>query len=126
MISSTNNPLVLVITHDGPFIQVTTVVTGNCSLSLAPVKNRAHADRIVGMFGRIEDIKRPTFNEGVPFEKWETFGQYLDHIKPNLSINVAPLVGHSAIRMYVMGEDSQKRTATPEEIKQVWKKTERS
>lgn len=54
---------------------VTTVVTGNCSLSLAPVKNRAHADRIVGMFGRIEDIKKPTFDAAVPFEKWESFGQ---------------------------------------------------
>ncbi|MEC7734543.1 MAG: amidohydrolase family protein [Pseudomonadota bacterium] len=96
---------------------VTTVVTGNCSLSLAPVKDGGE-DKIISMFQVIEDIKKPTFDEAVPFS-WETFGEYLDHIKPNLGINVAALVGHSAVRLYVMGEDSQKREATDEEIKRM-------
>ncbi len=96
---------------------VTTVVTGNCSLSLAPVRDGGE-DKIISMFQVIEDIKKPTFDEAVPFS-WETFGEYLDHIKPNLGINVAALVGHSAVRLYVMGEDSQKREATDEEIKQM-------
>ena len=44
---------------------VTTVVVGNCSLSLAPV--RADASRkLIRMFGKIEDIKEPTFDESVP------------------------------------------------------------
>ena len=76
---------------------VTTVVTGNCSLSLAPVKDGGE-DKIISMFQVIEDIKKPTFDEAVPFS-WETFGEYLDHIKPNLGINVAALVGHSAVRL---------------------------
>jgi len=96
---------------------VTTVVTGNCSLSLAPVRDGGE-DKIISMFQVIEDIKKPTFDEAVPFS-WETFGEYLDHIKPNLGINVAALVGHSAVRLYVMGEDSQKREATDEEIKKM-------
>ena len=96
---------------------VTTVVTGNCSLSLAPVRDGG-ADKIISMFQVIEDIKKPTFDEAVPFS-WETFGEYLEHIKPNLGINVGALVGHSAVRLYVMGEESQKREATDEEIKKM-------
>ena len=96
---------------------VTTVVTGNCSLSLAPIRNGGE-NKIISMFQVIEDIKKPTFEEAVPFS-WESFGEYLDHIKPGLGINVGALIGHSAVRLYVMGEDSQKREATDDEIKQM-------
>jgi N-acyl-D-amino-acid deacylase len=93
---------------------VTTIVTGNCSLSLAPVRRDGIA-KIISMFEVIEDIKKRTFDAAVPFA-WETFPEYLDHIRKDLGINVSPLIGHSAIRLYVMGADSQKRAATPEEI----------
>ena len=93
---------------------VTTVVVGNCSLSLAPVREGA-SRKLVKMFGKIEDIKEPTFDAGVPF-KWESFGQYLDFIRPGLGINVGALVGHSALRYYVMGAASQERVATDAEI----------
>src|SRR6266581_285493 len=75
---------------------VTTVVVGNCSLSLAPVHEGA-SRKLIKMFGKIEDIKEPTFDEGVPF-KWESFGDYLDFIRPGLGINVGAMVGHSALR----------------------------
>jgi N-acyl-D-amino-acid deacylase len=94
---------------------ITTVVTGNCSLSLAPIRDRQAADKIVSMFGVIEDIKKRTFDEAVPFN-WESFPDYLDHIRPKLGINVGALIGHSALRLYVMGAASQERTATPEEL----------
>lgn len=94
---------------------ITTVVTGNCSLSLAPIRDRKAADKIVSMFGVIEDIKKRTFDEAVPFS-WESFPEYLDHIRPKLGINVGALIGHSALRLYVMGAASQERTATPEEL----------
>jgi len=93
---------------------VTTIVVGNCSLSLAPVKG-AGRDKIVNMFQVIEDIKKPTFDAAVPFS-WETFGEYLDYIRPGLGINVAPLIGHSAVRFYVMGAASQERAANDAEI----------
>lgn len=83
---------------------VTTVVIGNCSLSLAPVRGEGAA-KIVSMFGVIEDIKKPTFDEAVPFS-WESFSEYLDFIRPRLGINVAALIGHSALRFYVMGAES--------------------
>ncbi|HIG39437.1 MAG: amidohydrolase family protein [bacterium] len=96
---------------------ITTVVTGNCSLSLAPFKGDGAA-RLVGMFGVIEDIKKKTFDAAVPFT-WHTFPEYLEHIKPGLGINVGALIGHSAVRLYVMGEDSQRRAATEDEISEM-------
>jgi N-acyl-D-aspartate/D-glutamate deacylase len=96
---------------------VTTVVIGNCSLSLAPVHPGKHG-KLVSMFQVIEDIKKRTFDEAVPFS-WESFPEYLDHIRPGLGINVAALIGHSAVRYYVMGAASQEREATDDEIQQM-------
>mgnify|MGYP001168144244 CR=1 FL=1 len=93
---------------------VTTVFIGNCSLSLAPVKGDGK-EKIISMFEVIEDIKKPTFDAAVPFS-WESFSEYIDHIRPTLGINVAALIGHSALRYYVMGEQSQERAATANEI----------
>jgi N-acyl-D-aspartate/D-glutamate deacylase len=93
---------------------VTTVVIGNCSLSLAPVK-AAGRRKLVKMFEKIEDIKEPTFDAAVSFA-WESFGEYLDFIRPGLGLNVGALVGHSALRFYVMGKESQERIATDDEI----------
>ena len=94
---------------------VTTVVVGNCSLSLAPLKPEGRA-KIISMFAVIEDIKKPTFDAAVPF-RWETFGEYLDFIRPTLGINVGALIGHSPLRMYVMGgAAAQQRVATDDEI----------
>ena len=61
---------------------VTTVVIGNCSLSLAPV-HPGKQDKLVSMFQVIEDIKKRTFDAAVPFS-WESFPEYLDHIRPGL------------------------------------------
>lgn len=93
---------------------VTTVVIGNCSLSLAPVRP-GKADKLISMFQVIEDIRKPTFDAAVPFS-WESFPEYLDFIRGTLGVNVGALIGHSAIRYYVMGAASQEREATTAEI----------
>jgi N-acyl-D-aspartate/D-glutamate deacylase len=93
---------------------VTTVLMGNCSLSLAPVK-KADRRALAGMFKQIEDIALATFDAGVPWN-WETYPEYLDSIRPGLGINVAGLVGHSPLRTYVMGAAAQERAATEAEI----------
>ena len=93
---------------------VTTVVIGNCSLSLAPVKPEGTA-KLISMFQVIEDIKKPTFDAAVPW-CWETFPEYLDFIRGKLGVNVGALIGHSAVRAYVMGAASQERAATTQEI----------
>jgi N-acyl-D-aspartate/D-glutamate deacylase len=97
---------------------ITTVVPGNCSLSLAPLKVE-HREGLVGMFRQIEELPKEVF-DGTAFEwTWESFDDYLAAIKSQLSINVAPLVGHSVIRMWVMDKAAQERAATAEEIEQM-------
>lgn len=93
---------------------ITTIVPGNCSLSLAPLKAE-HRTKLVGMFNQIEEMPLKAFREGVVWD-YESFSEYLDRISRNLTINVAPLVGHSLIRLWVMGDASMERPATDEEI----------
>jgi N-acyl-D-aspartate/D-glutamate deacylase len=93
---------------------VTTIVPGNCSLSLAPLK-AAHRMKLVGMFNQIEEMPLKAFREGVVWD-WESFPDYLARIRRGLAVNVAPLVGHSLIRLWVMDEAAMERTATDEEV----------
>ncbi len=93
---------------------VTTIVPGNCSLSLAPLKAE-HRMKLVGMFNQIEEMPHKAFSEGVTWD-WESFEEYMTRIKQDLSINVAPLAGHSLLRLWVMGDAAMTRTAEPEEI----------
>jgi N-acyl-D-amino-acid deacylase len=92
----------------------TTLVCGNCSLSLAPVRT-GEGDRLSRMFSKIEDIGAAFFKASVPYS-WETFPQFLEFIRPNLGINVGALVGHTPLRHYVMGDAAQQRPATDVEI----------
>jgi N-acyl-D-aspartate/D-glutamate deacylase len=93
---------------------ITAVVPGNCSLSLAPLKAQ---DRkaLVGMFQQIEELPPEAFTEAFEWT-WEDFAGYRAAIEPGLSINVAPLVGHSVIRLWVMGPAATQRAATAGEI----------
>ena len=93
---------------------VTTIVPGNCSLSLAPLKAE-HRMKLVGMFNQIEEMPHKAFSEGVTWD-WETFDEYISRIQRDLTINVAPLAGHSLLRLWVMGNDAMARVATPEEV----------
>ncbi len=93
---------------------VTTIVPGNCSLSLAPLK-ASHRMKLVGMFNQIEEMPLVAFKEGVVWD-WETFSEYIARIRKGLAINVAPLVGHSVIRLWVMNDAAMERIATDAEI----------
>jgi N-acyl-D-aspartate/D-glutamate deacylase len=93
---------------------VTCVVPGNCSLSLAPLRAGDRAS-VVGMFQQIEEMPPAAFTEAFEWT-WEDFPGYLAALRKALKINVAPLVGHSVIRLWVMGEAAARRTASPDEI----------
>lgn len=93
---------------------ITTVVTGNCSLSLAPVR-APHRESFGAMFRLIEEMPKAAFEQGVDWQWGEDFGPMLDTIAADVALNVAPLVGHSVLRMYVMGDDAR-RAATTDEI----------
>lgn len=96
---------------------VTTVIMGNCGLSLAPIQPGFGA-RVTQMFNKIEDIDPAFFDAAVPYT-WKTFGEYLDFIRHDLGVNVGANVGHSILRHFVMGDDAQKRAATQSEIDQM-------
>lgn len=93
---------------------ITTIVPGNCSLSLAPLKAE-HRMKLVGMFNQIEEMPYKAFEQGVEWN-WETFEEYLERIRRDLAINVAPLVGHSLLRLWVMNDDANRRAANDGEI----------
>jgi N-acyl-D-aspartate/D-glutamate deacylase len=93
---------------------VTCIVPGNCSLSLAPLK-AADRPALVGMFQQIEEMPPEAFTQAFEWT-WEDFAGYRRAIEKQLSINVAPLVGHSVIRLWVMGPAAQQRAATPAEL----------
>ncbi len=93
---------------------ITSIVPGNCSLSLAPLRA---GDRpgVIGMFQQIEEMPPEAFTQAFDWT-WEDFAGYRAAIEPRLAINVAPLVGHSVIRQWVMGADAQQRAARLDEI----------
>lgn len=94
---------------------VTTVVAGNCSLGLAPVRPQdRHAQ--VDVYSFIEDMPLDVLNQAIPWS-WESFEDYAATLKQlQLGVNLATFVGHSQIRCYVMGDAAWERVATPGEI----------
>jgi len=96
---------------------VTTVIPGNCALALAPCKEQDR-ETILKSFERVEAISLQALRAGVEWG-WTTFPQYLDRLRGNLGVNVAALMGHCALRQFVMGDASIERAATPAEIHQM-------
>ena len=94
----------------------TTVIFGNCSLSLAPV-HKGKEERLSEFLSYVEAIPMEVLRT-VEFG-WETVPQYLDQLDHHLGVNVGNLIGHTAVRYYVMGDDCQKRAATDNEIKEM-------
>src|SRR5438105_4462520 len=92
----------------------TSVVIGNCSLSLAPVK-KGKEKRMAEFLSYVEAIPMEVL--GTVEVDWESFPQYMDKLDRNLGVNVGTLIGHTAVRYYVMDDECQKRTATDDELK---------
>lgn len=91
----------------------TTVVIGNCSLALAPVRPGTE-ERVSEFLSYVEAIPMDVLKT-IDFT-WETIPQYMDTLDQRLGVNVGTLIGHSAVRHYVMGEESQGREPTEHEI----------
>lgn len=94
---------------------ITTVVSGNCSLSLAPLKIE-HRSKLVRMFQQIEEMPDAAFDGAFEWT-WEGFGDYVEAMRGRVALNVAPLAGHSPLRLWAMGDAAQQRAATPDEIR---------
>jgi N-acyl-D-aspartate/D-glutamate deacylase len=103
-----------------PWHGVTTVVMGNCGFAIAPTRP-AHRELILRTLENVEgmsiDAIRAGMGDAWPFE---TIPEYLTAIERlGTAINVGALIGHTAVRLYVMGEESTEREATAEEIAQM-------
>ena len=97
---------------------VTTALLGNCGVTFAPCKP-GDRDVLAGMMESVEDIPGKTILEGLPWD-WESYGEYLDSLERLApAINVAGLVGHCAIRTYVMGDRAVDGEPTTDEIEEM-------
>ncbi len=93
---------------------VTTVLTGNCGLTLAPLRPE-HRETMLATFCCVEDLPVRSLANVLDWS-WETFGEYLEAIDHGLGVNMMPLVGHNPLRLSVMGQAAWERAATPAEI----------
>ncbi len=93
---------------------VTTVLGGNCGFTLAPLKEE-DADYIRKMMVKVEGMPLPALEQGLPWS-WSSFADYLDALEGRIGVNAGFLVGHSALRRYVMGADATGNAATSEQV----------
>jgi N-acyl-D-amino-acid deacylase len=94
---------------------VTTVIAGNCGFAIAPARAEHH-EVIARTLENVEDMDVATLSEGIAWE-FESLPEYLAATARRGTLaNFAVYAGHTAIRLYVMGDDAYERAATPEEI----------
>src|SRR5229473_62898 len=92
---------------------VTTVLTGNCGLTLAPLKPE-HREAMLATFCCVEDLPVKSLAAVLPWD-WESFAEYMDAIDQGLGVNMMPLVGHNPLRLGAMGPAAWERAADADE-----------
>ena len=97
---------------------VTTVVAGNCGFSIAPTRPEHH-DVIARTLENVEDMNVDTLAAGIPWD-FVTFPEYLDSVERHgVGLNFAAYAGHTALRLFVMGDAAYERAATADEVAQM-------
>lgn len=101
-----------------PWHGVTSVVMGNCGFTVAPCRPDDR-ETLMRLLSFVEGMPIDTLRAALPWS-WETYPQYLDAIDARgLGVNVASFIGHSAVRVRVMGADALERAATADECVQM-------
>jgi N-acyl-D-aspartate/D-glutamate deacylase len=100
-----------------PWHGVTSVVVGNCGFGIAPTRP-AHRQLVLKTLENVEGMSLDALQAGVGAEwPFETFPEFLDAIeRRGTAINLGALVGHTPVRLYVMGEEATEREATADEV----------
>ncbi len=96
------------------FHGVTTVVAGNCGFTIAPTRPD---DRglIARTLQKVEDMDVAALEAGIPWD-FESFPEYLRSVEQRgTMLNWSAYIGHTAVRIYVMGAEASTRAATEEE-----------
>jgi N-acyl-D-aspartate/D-glutamate deacylase len=96
---------------------VTSVIGGNCGFTLAPLKAE-DADYTRRMMAKVEGMPLQALEQGIDWS-WESFAQYLDGLDGHVAVNAGFLVGHCALRRYVLGPEATERQSTAEEVKRL-------
>ena len=97
---------------------VTTVVAGNCGFSIAPIRS-ADRELIANTMEKVEDMNPATLLEGVPWD-FETFPEYLASVaRHGTVLNFGAYIGHTALRLYAMGDEAVGRPARPDELERM-------
>ena len=94
---------------------VTSVIMSNCGFALAPCKPEDR-DWYARCLSAVEDIPTEAMAAGIDWT-WETFPEYLatvEHLPK--AINYGMYIGHSALRMYVMGKRALSERATEDDM----------
>jgi len=97
-----------------PLHGVTTVFSGNCGFTIAPL-NADAGEYLMPMLAKVEGMPLQSLRAGVPWD-WQSTADYLDALDGRLVINAGFMVGHSAIRRVVMGSAANERAATAAEV----------
>ena len=94
---------------------VTSVVAGSCGYSLAPTKPEGRAT-LLRTLDKVEDMRLATLEAGVAWD-FETYPEYLDAVRRRgTAIHFGGYVGHTAIRLYVLGDAAYERPASEAEV----------
>lgn len=97
------------------FHGVTTVVAGNCGFTIAPTRE-ADRETIALTLEKVEDMNPASLMEGIPWD-FETFPEYLASVeRRGTLLNYGAYVGHTALRLFHMGDDAYERVATEAEV----------
>jgi N-acyl-D-aspartate/D-glutamate deacylase len=94
---------------------VTTVIAGNCGFTIAPTRPEHH-DVIVQTLEGVEDMDPATLSAGIVWD-FETYPEYLAAVRERgTALNFTAYIGHTAVRLYVMGDAAYERAASEDEI----------
>ena len=93
---------------------VTSVVGGNCSFGIAPL-HADDADYIRRMLAKVEGMPLEALEQGVPWT-WHSYAEFLAALDGSIAVNAGFMLGHSALRRYVLRAEANRRAATPDEL----------
>ncbi len=90
---------------------ITTIVTGNCGSTMAPINQKYLSD--------LQEYFASSLIENYDYGwDWNSFGDYFQKVeKKPIAVNLAPLVGHGTIRVAVKG--FSQKPVTKEEMKKM-------